>query len=287
MAAKKNIVGEFKSFNADLEKYLGGVDFDAVKESLPEDRDGSVTELVLSSLIDLRTELALLRKNLTVDITASLVDDFSKTQKKYQDSMSEYYNKFVMDLKQNFSSYIEQISGDLTKLKAEFTDLKKEFNRSDISIEDMKSFMQEVREDVSDFDIKVKNIENAIHKKMSSFDNQLAANEELIKFSTKKILANISSENKSLHNEIESMVPKIESLSNSHYNSQQLLQDLKKEHQEKIRLFKDDIGGEETEEPENYLNVNTNVPDINLDMPTRTAKIIDIDSKLKKLSELR
>ena len=66
----KKIVDELKKYNKELERHIPGLDIDVVRETkiFQNAQNEDYFTLFAENLMDLRTELALLRKNISTDV---------------------------------------------------------------------------------------------------------------------------------------------------------------------------------------------------------------------------
>jgi hypothetical protein len=126
---KKALIKEMKGFNENLEKHIKSVDLESVfdiKSKMGGNSSDELISVLTETLIDIRTEMNLLRKNLSVDVE-NMVKSFIKNEEKLiLKQVNDIYNKIFLELKSNFAGYIEDINSDLVKLRGSIDMLNKE-----------------------------------------------------------------------------------------------------------------------------------------------------------------
>lgn len=128
MAGKKGISNdmaeELRKFNHDLEKHLPQLNVDFLKDK-NFFKDGNQNDeymvLLTNNLMDLKTEIALIRRNL-VDSVEGMVLRVLNTQKvQFAEQMNNFYGQFIMEIKGNFSTYITEINEELSEIRKGFS----------------------------------------------------------------------------------------------------------------------------------------------------------------------
>lgn len=161
MVLKKELIDELKKYNTQLEKHLGGVDFGFIAktpELFAKDDGGEFYALMGSNLIDIRTELALIRKNFATDIENMVQTTISNQQDQFLGQVNKLYSQVIMDLKNNFSGYIKDMNSEISGLKKEFvkisvqnTSFDKRLDEFRSDIIEFKSFLIKLDSSISNF----------------------------------------------------------------------------------------------------------------------------------------
>ncbi len=179
MVIKKEILNDLKKYNKDLEKYLPGVDFSYL-EKVDLDSEKTPNEeyfgLLASNLVDLRTEFALMRKNLAVEIEGMVQRTITEQQNIFLDQANKFYGTIINDLKQNFSTYIKEINTELVKLKKEFNNFNIQNKDFSVKLDNFNNEILDLKKSIVKLDINISNNENAltpINFELDSIKNNL------------------------------------------------------------------------------------------------------------------
>lgn len=223
MVVKKDLISEFQKLNTELEKHLGklGTEFlvDNQLDFNHSDSNSQKEDLTLlsSSLLDIRMELSLIRKNFTSDLENLMLQLIKEEQNHFLNSMNSIQSNLALEMKKNFGLEIKELVSELRDIK---TSLKKnslsiEKNNNDLNeIKESQSQIKDLLENSSilqDFEYEklleeIKEINFSINSKNSS-QNDFSQNYNLLSSNIKKIeneilgLKNVVlSNNKSLEN---------------------------------------------------------------------------------------
>ena len=130
MVKKKiELLDEIKNYNVELEKHLSEVDFSMIDFIPLDDKTSKNKEyfsLFARNISDLRTEMNLFRKNVTSDIEGMLLNMIQEQKKMYASEIQILHSRLLLDMKNNFSRYVEDISDEMVKVKDELKKIKKE-----------------------------------------------------------------------------------------------------------------------------------------------------------------
>jgi len=146
MAQNKKIVGDLKKFNDELERFLPEINFDMIgKESFfKSSQDDDFLPIIANNIIDLRTEIALMRKNLAVDMEGVLVRLVSQQEKHLFEQINNFYSKLLVEMNENVSNYIRDINEVVYSVKNDFAEFKVMSKNVVPRIDEMSSRMEKM-----------------------------------------------------------------------------------------------------------------------------------------------
>lgn len=276
MVQNKKLSDELKKFNQELDKHLPNLNLDFMNppKSLFDDESdsGDMSALVLSNLSDLRTEMALMRKHLSVDVAGMVKDTLGKQQKEFVDSMAGNYRKFASEIKDGFGAFIKDLSDQVLSLKKEVTDISSRFK-------DSENFTKELKNEVSDVSEKISGFAKKLELHNDLFKNRIKGMEDEFK-------KNLISQQKSLV-PIEKEIDKVKKelfnvIENS--NKQRVIENSSIPKIPTDPVFEDESSNNSYDSEE--LSVSF-VPENSFQGEDRVSRILDIDEKLKRLSALK
>ena len=159
MTVKKELLAELKKYNKELEKHVPNVDFTTLVKAMPnstsEDINDESFSILATSLVDLRTEMALMRKNLSNEIEAIVLDSIRNQQNSFLEQTNKVYTTIITDLKQSFSSYIKEMNSEVSDLKKELANISSQNNLFDKRLTYFNESINEFRKAMGEFDIKI------------------------------------------------------------------------------------------------------------------------------------
>lgn len=126
MESKKDMIDELKAFNKALEKHLPNLDLDYVKDlktSTVQKEEDEYFALLANNLMELRTEMALTRKNLSTEVESMVLRTVSEQQSKFFEQIKKFYGVIILDVKENIATHLKNLNGELNNLKRKYTDI--------------------------------------------------------------------------------------------------------------------------------------------------------------------
>ena len=145
MVVKKDIISEFKQLNKELEKHLGKIGTDVLIEkqlnSIQENDltiDSENLTLISSSLIDIRTEMALLRKHFSNDIENIVLNSVKEQQQIFLKSMNSFQANLALEMKKNFSFELKDLTSEIRELKRNHLKTQSILEEKNIELETLK-----------------------------------------------------------------------------------------------------------------------------------------------------
>jgi len=155
-SSKTKLIKEIKDYNKELSKHLPKVDFQKaieLKGALEKKSDDEdFYSLLTSNFIELRTEVALLRKNLSNDIESMVLRQVNELQTKFLKQLTNFSSKIVFDIKANLGNYVKELNNNVL-------DIKREFNKISTKNELIENRFDELRESTLDFKSYIEKLE--------------------------------------------------------------------------------------------------------------------------------
>lgn len=259
MVSKKELISELQKYNKDLEKYVSHVDTKYIdKLSLDkkvQEKEEENFSLLASSIMDLRTEVALSRKNLAGDTERILTKLVEEQHERSVEQIKKVYNKIIYEIKENFSSYVITLS-------EKFSTLENEVREMEGKIDTLKDNIKNTREEVSEIIIKLDKTDHATE------------------LSLKNIKRNFANEIANLKGKVERIDEDVDNLDLIAKTNRKLLE---KENDE-LKSLGNMVGENKIGIP--YEEINKGKIDVPIEIP-RVHKMLAIDEKIKKLESLR
>jgi hypothetical protein len=146
MVLKKEVISDLKKYNKDLDKHFKEIDFEFSKDSLSTNLSPSeeINSLLISNIMDLKTEMALMRKNLISETEGMIKRLMVEEQNHFLNEIKQIYTKLSIEFKENLNKVIEEFETNRLKLISQF----KEFNSEN---EILKSRINDFSEDLLKF----------------------------------------------------------------------------------------------------------------------------------------
>ncbi len=128
MVQNKKMVDELKKYNFALEKHFNNLDFDSISTLSTNNNsidleNNEFYSLIATSVMDTKTEMALLRKNLSVEIESMTKRMIQDEQKMFIDQMNKFYGKIIFELKENLNSHVIEINSEVVELKRDISEI--------------------------------------------------------------------------------------------------------------------------------------------------------------------
>jgi len=184
MVDKKDIISELKKFNDDLETHLPKLDFEFLNNSNVSSNSSQSEELlslIASNFVDLRTEVALMRKNMMSDVEAMILRIMSEQQGQFVGQVNGIYGKILLELKTNFSSYVQDLVSEMSNLKNEFSKVSTDNASLNTAVTDIYKEIGKLNSLLSDFDTNVQITHNFYDKlEFLTYDEQYYACHRLL-----------------------------------------------------------------------------------------------------------
>lgn len=121
MASKKTFVDELKKYNKELEVHIPNLNFDFLKSENffndEQDYKSDVSSLIASNLIDLKTELSLVRRNLSDTIEGMVMRSLAEQQSQFAKFVDDFYKKMTLSFKGTISSFEEELGTEFSKMR--------------------------------------------------------------------------------------------------------------------------------------------------------------------------
>ena len=253
MVQNKKLVDELKKYNSALEKHFTNLDFDSLSQL--SEGSGNLSQnpefysIVATSIMDTKTEMALLRKNLSIEIEGMTKRMIVEQQNNFMEQMNKFYGKTIFELKENLNAHVLEINSNVSELKRDINNFSKkntdfsktlesfsgeisEFKQALVSIEEIsnrnnntKDNTKELFSKLSDFEEKIDKLLNEITKKNNFIEtNVLGLNKKLVKIETrvleteeillneKTLLEKESNKNKDSFENINSKIIEVENM---------------------------------------------------------------------------
>lgn len=146
MVNKKHIIDDLKKFNEDLDKHLPKLNLDFIEnaDSLKnlDDDTAKYLSLLSSNIVDLRTEMALLRKNLSGDVEGMVLRQVSKFQQNFMNQINAFYSRAILELKESFGIYVREANLEIVKLKKDLNEAMPQIDFLSTSTKDIHSELE-------------------------------------------------------------------------------------------------------------------------------------------------
>jgi hypothetical protein len=182
MAKKKSVVDELKGYNKELGTHLPDLDFDFLKSGGvfrdKDDYDEDINSLVASNLIDLKTEMALVRKNLTDSMEGMIMRSLNTQQSQFAKFMDDFYKKMTLSFKSTVSTFSEELGGEFSKMRKELEKISLSNKILSDKLEDFGNDFVEVKSIFSEFGEFKDETNSLLEKKFSGIDERLSKIEE-------------------------------------------------------------------------------------------------------------
>ena len=249
MVSKKEVIGQVKKFNQDLDRYVSSIDSSLLIDktiSTSESTNSEYLALVSSALLDVRKELILMRKNLTIDVESMVKSSLGQFENSIAKKIFSSQSNMFLENKRVFLESQESIHDNMSRLQKELSLYKSSFGMLSEELKEIKEQNQKMKL------IYHETISN-LKKEIQNFSQDLVSNKTL----------SSNSENFGMGLS--------QGQSDDSYNSQL---DLSAEYRSLTRDYSD----------ESLVSTNTTKK---RSTPNNASKILEIDSRIKKLEQVR
>lgn len=178
MVAEKEIITDLKKYNKELEKYLPELEVDFLTSSSSFSNTSAEVDdnfaLLANNILDLRTEMALIRKNLSNDIEGMVSKMIVKQQNDFMQQTTSFYNKIILDMKNNFAGYIKGINSEISDMKKEFNVLSIQNLNFEKKLSSFNGEILDFKSLINDFNLEIIDLKDLnIGQKLDSFGNNV------------------------------------------------------------------------------------------------------------------
>ena len=191
MDANKKIIEEMRKYNKELERHIPGLDDSSLNSNSVFKTDNDQDEvftLFAQNLLDLRTEMNLIRKNLSTDIEGMVTRVVNEQQRKFNSRMDNFFVKAILDVKENWSTQLGVLSKEINEIKRGFSNVKTESSNLEDSIRDLKEQFMLLKSVITQIASKddsqilipqIKALENKVEELKNEIDNDYNNNSML------------------------------------------------------------------------------------------------------------
>lgn len=175
MKFKKELLDELKKFNHSLETHMPNLELDFLKDlnTRPSEENEEYFALLANNLMELRTEIALTRKNLSTEIEGMLLRSISEQQNKFFEQIKKFYGVIIMELKDNFTTHLKGINEDLNGLKRKYTEISIQNENFSSLLNDILIDTKNISSDVDDSKTGIDEANQLAKRKFDSFLEEL------------------------------------------------------------------------------------------------------------------
>ncbi len=293
MVSKKKILEDMKKYNSALEKHVSSIDPSLLEEkALNSGVDSANKEyftLLSGNLVDVRTELALLRKNLSNDVESMIMRSVENSHLKVEHTLAAFQSKITLEVKRATSHVFDDFSEEFHKIKEDIKEVKLSQNKMAMSFETLKG----VFEDNSEFLTEEHKNHKLMLTKIQSSINDLPASFEL------DTIDSIDKKCDFLEKELHKRFLVLEKYIEDFATKLDINMKSSKELEKRIMISNKEVEERKIETPmeKKLLSEFSNLGELEEENPfrelttlgnkERTQKFIDIDARLQKLSSMK
>lgn len=191
MVSNKDMISELKKYNSDLEKHVPGLDLDLMKESnlYNISKNDDYFTLFAENLVDLRTEIALMRKNLSADVEGMVLRVVNEQQNMFSKRMNDFFVRAILDVKETWDTRLSSFTDEVSEIKKGFNEMKIQNENSNNMLKDINEEIMLLKASTTDSkrnNEEYKNLENKISI-LESLMKRLILNSERTNDLDKKI----------------------------------------------------------------------------------------------------
>lgn len=179
MVNKKDLLNELKSFNTQLETHLSTADVNSLplsQSSYSSQSDDELTTLLASTVMDLRTELALMRKNLSIETEGMVKRQLEEQQKIFSEQFSKYVSSSHLETKKMITSFTQELNEEFSKVKEEFSKVSSHNLSFMSSFSEFKEELLELKQGVAQLqDFNSQGISQEIHQNVLQLHHHMSS----------------------------------------------------------------------------------------------------------------
>lgn len=184
VTSNKKLIEELKKYNSELDGHVSssGVDIDLMTRTLKKNSSVEQNEefihLFSQNLLDLRTEVSLLRKNLSTDIEGMVMKVVSDQQNQFSEKMNNLFLQTTLDMKSFLNDTVIKFGDEITQIKKTYNEMV--IQNSNISSEmlKLKDVVSGLQKEIHSQDITASQIDT--NRKLDEIENVLQLNSHLL-----------------------------------------------------------------------------------------------------------
>lgn len=153
---KKDIIKKLQKFNQDLDEHVPKLDFESIKDDMIFKKDNSefneFMPFLANNINDLKTEMIIMRRTLTDNVESMVLRTLSEQQNQFTANSEKILQQFLVSLNNTFSTYLSEVSMELSSMKKEITAMKLEnkkytskLDRFDTELLNFSSYLEEFK----------------------------------------------------------------------------------------------------------------------------------------------
>jgi methyl-accepting chemotaxis protein len=198
----KKLIDELKKYNTELDKHVSGVDVNLMsrvsKNSSPSEQNEEFNHLFSQNLLDLRTEVSLLRKNLSVDIEGMVMKVVNNQQNLFSEKMNNLFLQTTMDMKTFLNDMVVNFGDEITQIKRSYNEMSIQNSNLISQVSNLSDEVLVLREEIH----AQKHTQNQleISRKLDNIENTIQLSTTLINENNQSLTSHFSNVNKSLLN---------------------------------------------------------------------------------------
>lgn len=291
----KKLIDELKRYNKDLEKHVSGVDLELVNKSLksnsPNSESAEFHSLFAQNLLDLRTEISLLRKNLSVDIEGMVMRVVTGQQNQFSEKMNSLFLETTFDMKRYLNETIGKFGDEITQIKKSYNDMSIQNENLSSEISNLTGEVTILKSKIESQDLTAQTMD--LQRKLEEVDFKLDSSTKLIFEKDKQLHENLQRLFNSLDeiSNFSKTLPSLISVKKPQISSINVLPPIKiqNEHKDVEIIHSSELPSQSRKKF--VLDNSSSFETKSLKTPTMTSelpnKILDIDARLNKLNSLK
>ncbi len=182
--SNKKLIEELKKYNSELDGHVSssGIDINLMTRTLKNnssaDQNEEFIHLFSQNLLDLRTEVSLLRKNLSTDIEGMVMKVVSNQQNQFSEKMNNLFLQTTLDMKTFLNDTVIKFGDEITQIKKTYNEMV--IQNSNISSEmlKLKDVVSGLQKEIHAQDITATQIDT--NRKLDEIENVLQLNSHLL-----------------------------------------------------------------------------------------------------------
>lgn len=279
----KKLIDELKKYNTELDSHVSGIDVDLVNKSLknnsPNAQNDEFNHLFSQNLLDLRTEVSLLRKNLSVDIEGMVMKVVNDQQNLFSEKMNNLFLQTTLDMKTFLNDMVMNFGNEITQIKKSYNDMSIQNSNIISQVSTLSDEVLVLRDEIHAQKSTQNQLE--ISRKLDEIENTIQLSTSLINENNQNLTTHFSKFNKSLLS-LSNMSKPLNSKFVSNQNKSSQTNNSLKIKSVKKNMFEPEL----TVEP--VIEVVQSEVDLGSEPASQIPnRILDIDSRLSKLNNLK
>ncbi|NQZ84677.1 MAG: hypothetical protein HRU03_03070 [Nanoarchaeales archaeon] len=278
----KKLIDELKKYNSELDKHVSGIDLGLMAKSLknnsPSDDAIEFNHLFSQNLLDLRLEVSLLRKNLSVDIEGMVMKVVNEQQNLFSNKMNNLFLQTTLDMKTFLNDMVLKFGNEITQIKKSYNEMSVQNSNMISQISSLSSEILVLRDEFQRQNYGQTQID--ITRKLDEIENTIQLSTTLINEHNQMLDGQFSHVNKTLtkisNNANQVQLPLVEKMQHVKTSKKVVI---------KHDPF-NTLSSQNTDEP--LIEVVHTDFDLEIEPSSQIPnKILDIDSRLSKLKNLK